>query len=205
MNIQRHFGRAGGEQGAALILALLVLMVLAVFSMTAIITASTGLKISSKYKMREQALYTADGAADGASGIISRAISNGNRIDATDLSSSYFSVSTTDTDGDGVTDLEAEIAGINGTKTSRNPDGLSSPNATVDILGDTASIDIDYLQSKLMPGASSEFAARYEGIGSGTSGGVAVTYEIDSSGEMQDQSAKLGAVYKCVEGGGRCL
>lgn len=190
------------ERGAALILALLVTMVLAVFSMVAVMTATQGLSIAGKYKIEEQAVYSADGGVEFASGLIKDTIGNKNLVSATYLSK----VNTTNTTGGTQTDFEREIAGVNGDSASGlNPDTTATPNATVVILGDTANIDIDFTRSKLMPGSSAEAAARYEGIGSGTSGGVMLLYQIDSKTTINQTSKTIRATYKCVEGGGRCL
>lgn len=194
---------AGNERGAALILALLVTMVLAVFSMVAVMSATQGLKISNKYKMEQQTVYTSDGGVEFASGLIRDTVGNKNLVSATYLSK----VNTTNTTGGAQTDFEREIAGVNGNSGSGlNPDTTASPaNATVVIMSETSNIDIDFSRSKLMPGSSAEAAARYEGIGSGTSGGVMLLYQIDSKSTISDTSKTVRATYKCVEGGGRCL
>lgn len=193
---------AGNERGAALILALLVTMVLAVFSTVAVMSATQGLRIAGKYKIEQQAVYTADGGAEFASGLIRDTIGNKNLVSATYLSK----VNTTNTSGGAQTDFEREIAGVNGDSASGlNADTTASPNATVVIIGDTAGIDIDFTRSKLMPGSSAEAAARYEGIGSGTSGGVMLLYQVDTKTTINETAKTIRATYKCVEGGGRCL
>ncbi len=167
--MDRMCSRISNERGAVLILALLITMVLAVFSTVAIMSATQGLRISGKYKTEQQVLYTSDGGIDFATGLIKDTIGNKNLVSATYLP--Y--VNTTNSTGGPQTDFEREIAGVNGNSSvGVNPDTTANPNATVTILGDTASIDIDYMRSKLMPGSSAEAASRYEGIGSGTSGGV---------------------------------
>lgn len=204
MNIMKNICfPAANERGAALILALLVTMVLAVFSTVAVMSATQGLRIASKYKIEQQTVYTADGGIEFASGLIRDTIGNKNLVSATYLSN----VNTTNTTGGAQTDFEREIAGVNGDSASAlNPDTTTSPaNATVIIIGDTANIDIDFTRSKLMPGSSAEAAARYEGIGSGTSGGVMLLYQIDTKTTINETSKTIRATYKCVEGGGRCL
>lgn len=195
---------AGNERGAALVLALLVMMVLAVFSTVAIMSATQGLRISGKYKTEQQAIYTSDGGVDFSAGLIRDVVGNKNTIPSTYLSL----VNTTNTGGGTQTDFEREIAGINGNSaTGMNPDTTATPNVTVVIMGDAANIDIDFMRSKLMPGSSAESAARYEGIGGGTSGGVMLLYQVDSYSKVPntDTEKTIRAIYKCVEGGSRCL
>lgn len=195
---------AADERGAALILALLVTMVLAVFSTVAVMSATQGLRIAGKYKIEQQVVYTSDGGVEFASGLIRDTIGNKNLVSATYLSK----VNTANTTGEAQTDFEREIAGVNGDSASAlNPDttATASANATVVIMADTASIDIDFNRSKLMPGSSAEAAARYEGIGSGTSGSVMLLYQIDSKSTIGETVKTVRATYKCVEGGGRCL
>ncbi len=200
--MKRMYVPAADERGTALILALLVMMVLAVFSTVAIMSATQGLRISGKYKTQQQTVYVSDGGIEFASGLIRDTIGNKNTVSATYLS--Y--VNTTNTGGGTQTDFEREIAGVNGNSaTGLNPDTTANPNATVTIMGDTAKIDIDFLRSKLTPGSSTEFAARYEGIGSGTSGSVSLLYQIDSKTTIGDTDKTVRATYKCIEGGGRCL
>lgn len=206
--MKRIYSPAANERGAVLILALLVMMVLAVFSTVAIMSATQGLKISGKYKIQQQATYASDGGADYGAGLIARVLGNDKKVTGlADASSSYVTINSTDTDGDGITDLEAEIAGLNGDKTTPNPDtaNSASPNATVTIMGDTAKIDIDFMERKRMAGSSSEFGSRYEGIGAGSAGGIALTYQIDTYSKVNDSEVTVRAIYKCVEGGGRCL
>ncbi|MBI5636839.1 MAG: hypothetical protein HZA03_02590 [Nitrospinae bacterium] len=211
--MKRIYSPAANQRGAALVLALLVMMVLAVFSTVAIMSATQGLRISGKYKTQQQAVYTSDGGAEFASGLIRDTIGNKKLVSATYLST----VNTTNTAGDATTDFEKEIAGINGNiqntwtslsgsaVTGVNPDSTANANATVSIMGDTASIDIDFTLSKLTPGSSTEFAARYEGIGSGTAGSVQLLYQVDTYSKIADTEKTVRATYKCVEGGGRCL
>ncbi len=193
---------AGNERGAALILALLVTMVLAVFSTVAVMSATQGLRISGKYKIEQQAVYTADGGVEFSAGLIRDTIGNKNYVSATYLSM----VNTTNSGGTPQTDFEREVAGVNGDSGSGiNPDTTATPNATVTIMGESTGVDIDFTRSKLMPGSSAEAAARYEGIGSGTSGGVMLLYQVDSKTTIVGNEKTIRATYKCVEGGGRCL
>ena len=191
------------EEGTALILALLVTTILTMFTMVAAMSTSNGMRAVTGYKNRTAALYKADGAADYSAGIIARAIGNDLQIDAADLGSANVSIDITDSDGDGITDLEDEIMGI----TTLGVDTYAStpPNVTIAVANSKVNMDIDFVRSKQLPGSSTEFAARYEGIGAGSSGGIGLYYGVEANGTNADRNATVRVHYKCVEGGGRCL
>lgn len=196
------------ERGAVLVTALMILTVLAVLSLAAVMSATQGLRITSGYRNDQQLLYQSDGGADYSYSLVARALANNHKVSSTDTANSYVSVNTTDTDGDGTTDLEAELAGL----TVNDPDTTTAtPDLTLDLAGDPVAIDIDFVKTKLIAGSSSEFAARYEGIGAGTSGGVGVYYKIDAlskesgADDVYSSKSTVRIRYKCIEGGGRCL
>lgn len=179
------------EKGAALVLALLVMMALAILSMAAVNATSTGLTDTSRYKNYQQRLYMADGGADYGFAIIERTIGNDMQISATDTSNVM------------AYDLISEIMGdsIDDADTAQ-----SANDAIIAIMGNIVNLDIDFHESKQLPGTSSEFASRYEGIGAGGAGGVELVYIIDSyfaSTSGEDSTVRIS--YRCIEGGGRCL
>lgn len=198
------YSRIAGESGSALILALLVLTVLTVFSMAAVNSTTFGLRVSALYKTEQSALYAADGGADYAAQMIARALANRSAVSAADLTSANVTINTADSDGKGTSDLDAIIGGSK-TYNSLYTTSSTSPNVRVQVLGDTVKIDIDFIRSRLLAGSSSEFASRYEGIGSGTSGSIALDYQIDSYNANNNSAVTVRAIYKCVEGGGRCI
>ncbi len=186
-----------GEAGAVLIVALMTVTVLAVFSLAAVMTASQGLHISADYKVYQQTVYLSDGGSDFATGIVKRAMANGMKLSSIDTGNANLTIAST-------ANLEDEISGV----TANGSDSVTAnPNATVRVMGDVVSIDVDYLKSKVMPGSSTESAARYEGIGSGTAGGVGIYYKIDAYNRnvIANSSSTVRINFKCVEGGGRCL
>ena len=192
------------DDGAALVLALLVTMVLSLFSIIAVNSTGFSLRFSGDYRNKTQILYLADGGADYGGGLVMRAVGNGLKVHATDKGSANITINLTDTNGDGITDLEDELRGdsINNADTYND----ASPNAQVNLAGEKVNIDLDYVSSKKLAGTSSEFGSRYEGIGSGSTGSVALYYRIDSNKTSNaGKSVTVRAKYKCVEGGTRCL
>lgn len=193
------------EKGSALILALLVLVILSIFSMVAADSTIQGLSFAKAFNNRMEALHATEGGSGYGYGVVLRAIGNGGKISAADLENADV----TDTDKDGVTDLEDEIAGTTIDSDLANPiDSYSDaiPDMTISIGGGSVRVDIDFVTTKKKAGASSEFASRYQGIGSGSAGAFAINYRIDANGGAgTDSESTVRLHYKCVEGGGRCL
>jgi len=196
------------DDGAALVLALLILMVLTLLASVAINVVSGGLTDSGVYRDKQLRLHMADSGTEYGFALIERAIANGTDLDTTDTTATNIALDPTDTNTDGTTDLGDEIKG----QDVNNADSYSdaTPDATVTILSDIVKIDIDYVKTSQMSGSSSEFSSRYEGIGSGGAGGVGLYYRIDSSHDTTSVSTgtlttAVDINYKCIEGGGRCL
>jgi hypothetical protein len=185
------------ESGSALILTLLILMVLSIMATVAVRSTNMGLSAAGIYKSYQETLYIADGGSNYAYAIIERTIGNGLAIDSMDTGNVINTAT-----------LEAEINGSTpNSNDSADPDNaLYAPDATITIAGARIDIDIDWNRSRRMPGTSSEFAARYEGIGAGGAGGVGIMYTIDSNYKRDSRAeSTVRITFQCVEGGGRCL
>lgn len=185
------------ESGSALILSLLVLMVLSLMATVAVNSTNTGVRAAGVYKSYQETLYLADGGANYAYAIIERTIGNEMAVDATDTANVTVTA-----------DLELEIQGGSVDNVdSADPDSANyAPNANITIAGNSIDLDIDFSRSRQLPGASSEFAARYEGIGAGGAGGVGLIYEVEANYRRDSKSeSTVRITYQCIEGGGRCL
>lgn len=69
-------------------------------------------------------------------------------------------------------------------------------------LGDEI-VDVEIFRSgqENLPGGSVEFASGYEGVGHGSSGGVAILYDFSSTGRAPDDTvAEITAQYKLIPG-----
>jgi hypothetical protein len=198
-----------GETGSALILALLVMVILSIFSMVAANGTIQGLSFTKVFSNRMESLHASEGGAGYGYGVVLRAIGNGGRIAAVDLGDADITIDRTDTDADLITDLEDEIAGTSIDSDLANPVDSSLdavPDVIVPVGDGDINLDIDFVRTKKTAGASSEFASRYRGIGSGSAGGFASYYRIDATGGAgTDAQSTVRLHYKCVEGGGRCL
>ena len=185
------------ESGSALILSLLILMVLSLMATVAVNSTNTGVRAAGVYKSYQETLYLADGGANYAYAIIERTIGNEMAVDATDTANVTVTA-----------DLELEIQGGSVDNVdSADPDSANyAPNANITIAGNSIDLDIDFSRSRQLPGASSEFAARYEGIGAGGAGGVGLIYEVEANYRRDSKSeSTVRITYQCIEGGGRCL
>lgn len=185
------------EGGSALILSLLILMVLSLMATVAVRSTNMGVSAAAIYKSYQETLYIADGGSNYAYAIVERAIGNDMAIDSDDTAN----VTNTAT-------LESEINGsLRNSTDSADPDNaLYAPNASISIAGESIDMDIDFSRSRKMRGTSSEFAARYEGIGAGGAGGVGLIYTIDSNYTRDSRAeSTVRITFQCVEGGGRCL
>lgn len=191
------------ERGAALIISIMLLAVLLVISMGLVKMTGTDLQISSNYKFYNEAFYNADEGVGISPGIIIRTVENQPNLDSTDSSKGYVA-DTTDDDGDGVIYFVEEILGRHDNDpddADTDPD-LSYTNAS----GHTVKVDVDRTGASPLPGASSEFGSRYEGVGSGSAGGVAIKFRVNSKGESSsNSSSNISAIFRCVERTGGCL
>jgi len=69
------------------------------------------------------------------------------------------------------------------------------------LAGYNVDVDVNRNGQEVIPGGSAEFASGAEGIGSGSTGGVGILYEMDSLGEGPSSSlSNVSAVYRKVVG-----
>ncbi|MBI3794403.1 MAG: hypothetical protein HY280_06700 [Nitrospinae bacterium] len=203
------------QNGAVLVLALLVVTLLAIFALGAILTSSQNLNMGAEYRSYQNSLYVSDGGTDFTTGLIMRTFSNGLTVQNSDSNSQYFvfcipggpctpKSAASPSDPTAISRFQNKLNGtlINSGDTAANTPNLMLSYAT----GDVAKIVVEYVKTKIQAGSSSEFAARYEGIGSGSAGGVGIYFRVDgyNSNPIGEQST-VRTEYKCIEGGGRCL
>ncbi|MBI3581131.1 MAG: hypothetical protein HY098_03490 [Nitrospinae bacterium] len=213
------------ETGAVLVLALMTTTILAILSLTAIITSIQGLHMGAEYRAYQNSVYVADGGTDFTSGLISRTISqiNGNTVASPDQTvnayvsfctgaGSTYGCNAPMTAGSGWAYFQQKVNGMTVTFTTSTPDLAStSPNVKLSYptTGETVNLVVEYVGSHILPGSSTESAARYEGIGAGTSGGVGILYRVDaynSNNKLNvSESSTVRATFQCIDGGGRCL
>lgn len=192
------------QQGAALVIAVLILLILTVIGVYAITTATFETKIAGFDREFKEAFYTADsGEPIGIDAI--KAI-----IHYVPTSPSNLSTLTTNPLWNNI--LKDNLFDNNEIFTDgRNTDDpINAPNirATGQQIGFPSSshtrlrADIDRLASYQITGGAQQFASGYEGIGSGGGGSVGIIYEIDSVGNYTytNAQAELEAGYRHVVG-----
>ncbi len=203
------------ENGVALIFALLIIMILTLLAEIGVKTVVSGISNIKGYKNGQLRLYLSDSGVEYGYALVERAMANNQQISLTDLGNANVTIDLADSNGDGITDLEDEILGQSVSSADSYTDNTPDVSIKLSSMGVTSAtpsnqnvlkLDIDYVKSKRMGGSSSEFASRYEGIGSGGSGGVSFYYKIESYYKYSGtEETTIEINYKCVEGGGRCL
>ena len=182
------------EQGTAIIMALLILLVLSVIGVYAVSTSTVETNITGIERGFQEAFYTAD-SGEPIGLYLTKLILNNNYQQVTDLPPDWQGVVQSS--------LFTELFSY-----TRNTNTLFSSTPDINISGNTAFglpgyvqliIDIDRLQSQLMPGGGIEFAAGYESIGMGGGGDIGVLYSLDSVGRYGLRGAEsrvyLGYLY----------
>jgi hypothetical protein len=206
---QRISDAISNESGAVLALALMTTTVLAVFSLTAIMTSMQGLKMGVEYQAYQNSVYIADGGIDFAPGLIERTLFNGYVVTTADSANSavvqFIDPANPNSQTAGVTRFQNKISAV---ITNSGDTAAQTPNIKMTYpTGETTNIVVEYAGTRPMPGSSTESAARYEGIGSGGSGGVGIYYRVDAYNynPKLKESSTVRANFKCVDGGQRCL
>ena len=182
--IRKSAKAGGGEKGAALIIAMMILVSISFLGLFAIRTTSVDLLVSGNERLNFQTFHAADGGTQLGSRVLR------------DLLNSYSTVSY-----GGIVLLDEscfrnEIYGFPGdcndkdTDTPSNDPDMTFPDFTQHI---AVNIDVDQEGSvKFLPGSGMEFSSEYEGTGSGAAkGGTAVTYSIFAQSEGSNNATSL--------------
>ena len=189
------------QQGTAIIMALLILLVLSVIGVYAVSTSTMETKIAGVERGYQEAFYTADSGEPIGVGIVKLILQHDPQTPE-DLDAPWDSV------------VDSGLLGMNGEifTDSRNSDEPEPGTADIESQNDSNNlglasyvqllVDIDRLKSHHLPGGGIEFAAGYEGIGFGGGGDVAVLYAVDSVGRysMRGAQSRVYVGYRHVPG-----
>lgn len=172
---------AKDEQGSVMVVALLVLIILTVIGIGANNTTSTDIQIAANEKFHKLAFYNADAGVYATPKLISDAIDSG-----ANPSGTGFTYLDTGTD-----------------KFFRELMGYDTNDSDRDIRfvlgGRNVELDVQRNRAESLAGGGAEFAAGAEGIGSGSSGGFATYYDLDSFGDgPSSATSNVGATYRKV-------
>jgi hypothetical protein len=182
---------ANNEDGSVLVIALLILVFLTIIGISATTTTNIELQIAGNEKFHKIAFYHADSGVYTTPKLISGCIDSGSEINigsgttepdirySTGSSSTLFygQVMGYDTYDGGTKDIEFTLSGFD------------------------VGVDVRRDRAENLAGGAVEFAAGAEGIGSGSGGGVAIYYEMNSSGNGPANSiSNVSAFYRKVVG-----
>ena len=170
------------DNGYVLITSLLLLLVLTVVGLAAINNSTVENMLSGNMRLRERNVSKADGGIDIGIRVIEQVMNNGITTGFADIISDA--------------DLEDELR-----TTFFDCDDNTVPDlsyAVNDADNNNVNVDIDKMYNKWGNDAI-EFAAGYEGLGYGGSGGFKIFYRINSTGTGLAQSeAQVGSIYQFI-------
>lgn len=193
------------QQGAALVIAVLILLVLTVIGVYAITTSTFETKIVGFDREFKEAFYAADSGEPIGIAVIKAVIhyvptspSNLSALSAEPLWDNILENNPLFTDNEIFTDGRNTDNPINSPNIQATGQQIGFPSTSPTRLR----ADIDRLASYQITGGAQQFASGYEGIGSGGGGSVGIIYEIDSVGyyTYTNAQAELEAGYRHVVG-----
>jgi len=185
--------KALDESGAALAIALMVLVILTLLGSASIMTSITEVEIAANEKQYQMVFYASDGGSDLSPRIIRDTI-------ALHDEPTYDGGNVVVVDG-----LLDELMKF-GTADDNPSDGpQDDPDIRIPALTNSLSvrIDVDRGNTLSLPGGAREMGSGYEGIGGGASGGTAVMYDIRSESQgSRNSSTNINTKYLYVIGVG---
>ena len=165
------------ESGSiTIIAALMVLLIITLVGISAMDSTTVELQIASNDQRSRIAFYNADSGAYGIPKIISRIVDTsdpvviGNPADPDSIADGV--------DWDITTNQDIFFDQVMGYE-----DYDPLPDVTMGQGGFNAQVEVERVRSMVLTGGGAEFASGVEGIGVGSTGGVAVFYELDSRGQ----------------------
>lgn len=194
---KRTFSVADPEQGSALVMSVLILLILSIIGVYAVNTSTVETKITGVERGLQEAFYTAD-SGEPIGVFLTKTILQDDPQDINTLGQPWSDVIT---DSNFISSRE-----IYTNATDRNWDEDIDSTGDSDNLGLPSYVqllvDIDRLEAHHMPGGGVEFAAGYEGIGLGGGGDVGILYSVDSRGtySVRGAESELHAGYLHVPG-----
>ena len=176
------FKQQNSEQGSVLIVALFMLVILTLLGIMATTTTETEIHIAGNEKFHKIAFQNADSGIYSSPKVISGAFEGG-------AAPAWAGVIYLDTP----VSFYREIMGF-------DPHDVA-PDIGFTLGGHNITVDVNRVGEEIIPGGSAEFASGAEGVGSGSSGGVGILYDMDSLGEGPSAAlSNVNAMYRKVIG-----
>jgi hypothetical protein len=192
--------KALDESGAALVIALMMLVILTLLGSASLMTSITEVEIASNDKQYQMGFYASNGGADLTPRVIRDIVKE---HDEPVYGGGNVVVK------DGLLEELMNYKDINGDPTANNdtndtvdsdPPDIRIPALTTAL---SVAIDVDRDATLNLPGGAMEMGSGYEGIGSGTSGGTAILFEIKSKSQgPRNSSTNISTQYLYVIGVG---
>jgi hypothetical protein len=184
------------QQGTALIMAILILLVLSVIGVYAVSTSTVETKISGVERGLQEAFYTAD-SGEPIGITLTKTVLQDDTQTVSALGQPWSAV---------INDGDSFITEIYNNASNRDWDEDIDSTEDGNNLGLPSYVqllvDIDRLEAHHLAGGGVEFAAGYEGIGLGGGGDIGILYSVDSRGiySMRGAESELHAGYLHVPG-----
>lgn len=176
------------EQGFVLVMAMISLLVLVVVGISVMNTTSVEVEIAGNEKFHKMAFYNADSGVYMSPKIISRAIEAA--ADPVEPSVTLYGAGTVVSAGN------AFFNEIMGFAASDAADDLEYT-----LVDQQVGVDVVRFSTEILAGGGAEFAAGSAGVGAGSTGGIAINYNITSTGSAPGNSTStVSARYRKVPG-----
>lgn len=198
--------KKNNETGFVLVACLMMLMVLTLVGLMATNTSIIELKVSANDKLAKTAFYRADSGIYTIPKLIRRTVEDGDPGTPTSITVDGMKLNDPvlleedpddyDSDDEKTKMFYDRIYGFDANRTSSD----------FHLGTETVEVFIERTGTENLPGGSVEFASGYEGVGHGSTGGVAVLYTLDSTGIAPDQAngrdavSTINALYKLIPG-----
>ena len=180
------------EEGSVIVVALMILVVLTIIGISATDTTTVELQIATNDKFHKIAFYHADAGVYATPKLISAAIDEGANPTVPFGSTITF----LDDTGSPTDTSNAFFKEIMGFKDEGHDDAKDIRFA---LGGDNVDVDVERDRAETLVGGGAEFASGSEGAGVGSTGSVAIFYNLDSFGSGPRNSlSNIGATYRKV-------
>ena len=181
------------ETGSVTIIsAILILVILTLVGLAAMDTTTVELQIAGNDQRSRIAFFNADSGVYGVPKIVSRMVDISNPVGVAGEADSIAAGAAWDPTSDRVLFFDQVM-------------GYDTYDPTPDVVlgqgGFSTQVDVERGRSRVLAGGGAEFASGVEGIGVGSTGGMAVYYELDSWGQSTRRAvSNVIADYRKVVG-----
>jgi hypothetical protein len=183
------------ESGSVTIItAIMILVIITLVGLSAMNTTTVELQIAGNDQLNKIAFYSADSGVYGIPKIVARIVETSDPVVIGGGADSIADgVNWNDDEGIDADTFFDQIMGYE--------DYDNTPDVLMDGGGFDTTIDVERIEQRILAGGGAEFASGVEGIGVGSTGGVAIYYELDSIGRSaRNARSTIIADYRKVVG-----